>query len=72
MKIHQLINNEIVLGDGPSEKIINPFNSEIIVEVPQSSMNKLNLPFNQQRQLLPHGLEQLLGTGQLCCLKLRI
>ena len=31
MKIHQLINNEIVLGDGPSEKIINPFNSEIIV-----------------------------------------
>ena len=43
MKIHQLINNEIVLGDGPSEKIINPFNSEIIVEVPQSSNEQVEL-----------------------------
>ena len=32
MKIKQLINNELVLGDGPKEKIINPFNSEIITE----------------------------------------
>jgi hypothetical protein len=30
MQIKQLINNELVVGDGPSEKIINPFNSEII------------------------------------------
>ena len=43
MKIHQLFNNEIVLGDGPSEKIINPFNSEIIVEVPQSSNEQVEL-----------------------------
>ena len=43
MKIKQLINNELVLGEGPSEKIINPFNSEIITEIPQSSVEQVNL-----------------------------
>ena len=43
MQIKQLINNELVLGDGPSEKIINPFNSEIITEIPQSSTEQVNL-----------------------------
>ena len=43
MKIQQLINNELVLGDGPSEKIINPFNSEIIIEIPQSSNEQVEL-----------------------------
>ena len=43
MNIHQLINYEIVLGDGPSEKIIYPFYSEIIVEVPQSSNEQVEL-----------------------------
>ena len=43
MKIKQLINNELVLGEGPSEKIINPFNSEIITEIPQSSIEQVNL-----------------------------
>ena len=42
MQIKQLINNELVLGDGPSEKIINPFNSEIITEIPQSSTEQVN------------------------------
>ena len=43
MKIKQLINNELVLGDGPKEKIINPFNSEIITEIPQSSVEQVEL-----------------------------
>tara|TARA_B100001175_G_scaffold140992_1_gene119654 strand:+ start:463 stop:1893 length:1431 start_codon:yes stop_codon:yes gene_type:complete len=43
MKIKQLINNELVLGDGPKEKIINPFNSEIITEIPQSSIEQVEL-----------------------------
>ena len=43
MKIKQLINNELVLGDGPKEQIINPFNSEIITEIPQSSIEQVEL-----------------------------
>ena len=41
--LKQLINNELVLGDGPKEQIINPFNSEIITEIPQSSIEQVEL-----------------------------
>tara|TARA_B100001939_G_scaffold80290_1_gene68065 strand:- start:233 stop:1660 length:1428 start_codon:yes stop_codon:yes gene_type:complete len=42
MKTNILINNELIQGDSSPEKIINPVNSEIIVEVPQSSEEQVN------------------------------
>ena len=33
MKTNILINNELIQGDSTPEKIINPVNSELIVEV---------------------------------------
>ena len=42
MKTNILINNELIQGDSSPEKIINPVNSEIIVEVPQSSEGQVN------------------------------
>ena len=41
MKTNILINNELIQGDSTLEKI-NPVNSEIIVEVPQSSEEQVN------------------------------
>ena len=34
MKTNILINNELLKGDSTPEKIINPVNSEFLVEVP--------------------------------------
>ena len=42
MKTNILINNELVKGDSEIEKIINPVNSEVIVEIPQSSNEQVN------------------------------
>ena len=42
MKTNILINNELIQGDSTPEKIINPVNSELIVEVPQSSEEQVN------------------------------
>ena len=42
MKTNILINNELLQGDSTPEKIINPVNSELIVEVPQSSEEQVN------------------------------
>ena len=42
MKTDILINNELVKGDSEIEKIINPVNSEVIVEIPQSSNEQVN------------------------------
>ena len=42
MKTNILINNELLQGDSTPEKIINPVNSELIVEVPQSSERQVN------------------------------
>ena len=53
MKIKQLINNELVLGDGPNEKIINPFNSEIITEIPQSSIEQVELATQSAKSAFP-------------------
>ena len=42
MKTNILINNELLQGDSTPEKIINPVNSELIVEVLQSSEEQVN------------------------------
>jgi len=42
MKTNILINNELLQGDSTPEKIINPVNSELIVEVPQSSTKQVD------------------------------
>ena len=42
MKTNILINNELIKGDSEIEKIINPVNSEVIVEIPQSSNEQVN------------------------------
>ena len=42
MKTNLLINNKSVAGSAESEKIINPFNSDLIIEVPQASKDQVN------------------------------
>ena len=56
MKTNILINNELIQGDSTPEKIINPVNSELIVEVPQSSEEQVNKAVSAAKKLLQHGL----------------
>ena len=42
MKTNLLINNKSIAGTAKPEKIINPFNSEIIIEIPQASVEQVN------------------------------
>ena len=70
MNTNLLINNKSVTGDADPYQVINPFNSEIIAEVNQSSIDQVNLAVQAAKDAFPKWSRTSPGERSSMLLKL--
>ena len=70
MNTNLLINNKSVTGDADPYQVINPFNSEIIAEVNQSSIEQVNLAVQAAKDAFPKWSRTSPGERSSMLLKL--
>ena len=70
MNTNLLINNKSVTGDADPYQVINPFNSEIIAEVNQSSIDQVNLAVQAAKEAFPKWSRTSPGERSSMLLKL--
>ena len=66
MKTNLLINNKSVQGNADAFDVINPFNSEIITSIAQSSTDQVNEAVSSAKHAFLNGRELPLGKDQDC------
>ena len=72
MNTNLLINNKSVTGDADPYQVINPFNSEVITEVNQSSIDQVNLAVQAAKDAFPKWSRTSPGERSSMLLKLAI
>ena len=70
MNTNLLINNKSVTGEADPYQVINPFNSEIIAEVNQSSIDQVNLAVQAAKDAFPKWSRTSPGERSSMLLKL--